>query len=135
MARTKLPGSWPGLLIQGNIDIDFRATLHVPNPFQGGFSSVDSTSYTVHRHDDKWARFVPFRRIPVKYQSVEVLVPSVVRRGNRWVVLPAGDGPWNTYTQTRKFLGMFDNIAHANRYANALHLEQARAGAKSRSRG
>ena len=108
----RLPGSSLGLVRGGNIDILARARLRVANP-KGGYSSVYSTSFTLPRGTPNAGK--------------EVLIPQVVHRQNRWQVV----GPkqaYDYYRATGKNLGVFQNPAAANRYAERLHRQQARGG-------
>lgn len=96
-----LPGSNPGLIVKGNIDINNRPS--VPNP-KGGTSSVFSTSFATE----------------INGRTYEVLVPRVV---NGMVVSPRV--AYLHFLKTKRHLGMFDNATHANMYARKLHLQQA----------
>ena len=99
-----LPGSNPGLLVKGNIDINNRPS--VKNP-AGGTSSVYSTSF----------------RIEADGRFYEVLVPRVV---NNKVVSKAQAE--RHYYRTKRHLGIFDTPAHATNYAIRLHRQQAKLG-------
>lgn len=109
-SRYRLPGPQPGMIRAGNIDILKRMLLHVPNP-HGGFSSVYSSSNAA----------------PAGYPNAgrEVLVPGVIHRQGRWQVVSPQQA-WKYYLATGKNLGVFRNPAAANRYAELLHLQQAR---------
>lgn len=96
-----LPGSNPGLLIKGNIDINNRPS--VKNP-RGGTSSVYSASFQTE----------------VDGHLVEVLVPRVV--GGRIVTARQG---FLHFLKTGKHLGIFDTPMHATMYARRLHNQQA----------
>lgn len=108
--RFRLPGPQPGMVSPGNIDILKRMLLHVPNP-HGGASSVYSTSFTLPRG--------------MPNAGKEVLIPQVIHLNNRWQVV-SPEQAWRYYMATKKNLGVFRNAAAANRYANLLHLQQAR---------
>lgn len=95
-----LPGSWPGLVRRGNIDL-----LHRP-VVRNRDGSV-STVRTISAFDPDL--------------GLEVLLPTVV--GDRIVSNRAAVAH---YRATGKHLGMFRTVADADRYAAALHLQQAR---------
>lgn len=95
--RYVLPGSNPGLLVRGNIDLFSRPLVKV----RGGYSTVRSTSFT--------------------FDNVVVLIPQVVKNK---VVPPLG--ALRHYRQTGRHLGIFDTVGHANAYANRLHRQQAK---------
>jgi hypothetical protein len=97
-SRFVLSGPNPGLRKDGNIDLYARPL--VPDP-QGGFATVLSMSF---------GRDVG-----------EILVPTVVR--NRIV---SDQAAMREYDRTGKHLGIFDGWRHADRYAERLHLQQAR---------
>lgn len=98
-----LPGSNPGLLIRGNIDINNRPA--VKNP-KGGVSSVYTTSFSTM----------------VDGRNVEILIPQVIPGK-----ILSARAAWNYYWVKRhQHLGIFDNVTHANMYARRLHLQQAR---------
>lgn len=88
-----------GLLVPGNIDLSNRP--RVPNASKT--STVLSTSF----EDD---------------DGREVLVPRVMENGT--IVGPAE--AWQNYLKTGKHLGIFKSAAHANRYAEQLHEDQAK---------
>lgn len=92
-----LPGQHQGLVKPGNIDLNSRPTVHNAD---GSISTVKSISFGIGNY--------------------EVLVPQVV--GDQVV------GPKQAlqhYQTTGKHLGVFASPASANKYAEALHLEQA----------
>lgn len=110
-----LPGSNPGLLVRGNIDINNRPS--VPNP-QGGMSSVFSASCGVDMDG----------------REVQMLYPTVIPAGaGKWQIVSRDRG-CNYAIRTGKHLGIFDTIAHAKAYANRLHLQQARLGQQDKFR-
>lgn len=92
-----LPGSNPGLLVRGNIDINNRP--NVKNP-RGGISTVLTVSFSI--------------------EEGEVLVPRVV---NGRIVSPRQ--AFLSFAKTHKHLGIFDTVAHANAYSVRLHRQQA----------
>ena len=107
-----LPGKWPGLLKRGNINLLNRPSLK--NPFVGGMSSVWSTSF-----QDRFGR--------------EVLVPQVIKgapgarkQKDRRDHFAVGKAAWANYLKTGRELGIFDSVPHANLYAKALHMQQAK---------
>jgi hypothetical protein len=119
MARFVLPGHWPGLLKRGNIDIDAR--LKVAVPVGGGrIASVLSVSWQL---EPEVARQYGIRRP----KGCEVLVPMVIRRGNKWVTISAR-GALDHFFHTGQNLGFFDDAHHATFYGNHLHVEQANKG-------
>lgn len=101
-----LPGSNPGLLVKGNIDINNRP--QVKNP-KGGISTVLSTSFGAE----------------INGQEVEVLVPQVIPVGGKYKIVSAQQAKLY-YSRTKQHLGIFDTWQHANLYSNKLHLQQAR---------
>ena len=120
-----LPGSNPGLLVRGNIDIDARSFVAVPVG-NGKFASVQTVSW--HVEADELARYGVRRP-----QGGEVLVPTVIRMGNKWGIISAR-GALDHYFKTGRMLGIFDTPAHATSYARRLHLQQEAAGRKRRQR-
>lgn len=110
--RYRLPGTHPGLVRGGNIDILARARLRVANP-KGGYSSVYSTSFTLPKGTPNAGK--------------EVLIPQVVHQNGRWQIVSARKA-YDYYRATGKNLGVFQNPAAANRYAGRLHRQQARGG-------
>lgn len=93
----RVPGSYPGLLQGGNINLQQRPVVKNPH---GGYSTVDSVSFGINGH--------------------EVLLPTVV--GGR-IVTP--EQALAAYQRTGQNLGTFKNAAAANQYAQALHRQQA----------
>lgn len=93
-----IPGIVGAMLAMGNIPLDARPVVHNPD---GSISTVDSTSFAI-----------PGRG--------EVLIPQVV--GNQ-VVSPRD--ALAAFLRTGKNLGAFKTSAAADRYAQALHREQA----------
>jgi len=100
-----LPGSNPGLLVRGNIDINNRP--NVKNP-KGGFSSVYTTSFSTE----------------IGGRNAEVLIPTVIPGK----ILSPSQAWIYYFVRRKKFLGIFDTVAHANMYAKKLHLQQAALG-------
>lgn len=92
-----VPGSWPGMVRPGNIDLNDRPVAHNPD---GSISTVKSISFGINDH--------------------EVLIPQVV---DGKVVTPMQ--ALAAYQATGQHLGVFTSPAAANNYANALHLQQA----------
>jgi len=97
-----LPGSNPGLLIKGNIDINNRP--NVKNP-KGGVSTVYTTSFSTE----------------INGRNAEVLIPTVIQGK----ILSPRQAWIYYFVRRKKFLGVFDSIAHANMYAIKLHRQQA----------
>lgn len=93
-----VPGTWPGLLKTGNIDLTRRPVVHNPD---GSISTVKSASFGIG--------------------GGEVLAPQVVGRQ----VVSAAMALAHLLS-TGQNLGTFDTPAHANRYAVGLHNAQAR---------
>lgn len=100
-----LPGSNPGLIIKGNVDINNRPS--VPNP-SGGTSSVFSASSGV----------------TIDGRRYEMLFPTVIPINGKYKVVPVGQA-YRYALRTGKHLGIFDTPAHANAYAIRLHRQQA----------
>ncbi len=96
---TKIPGDWQGLKENGNIDLDNRP--HVVNP-DGSVSTVLSTSFGTDKG--------------------EVLVPKIKFGLNRPMTDPEALAE---YKRTGKHLGIFDTPDNADKYAEALHEQQA----------
>jgi len=100
-SRTSTPmgehASVLGIIQHGNIDIHHRP--RVPNP-EGGYSTVRSISFSPR----------PGR---------EVLIPTVV--GRRIV---SDQEAIRHYYKTGRHLGIFKDVASANRYAIQLHNQQ-----------
>src|SRR6266403_1347706 len=96
---TSIPGNWQGLKEAGNIDLDNRP--QVTNP-DGSISTVLSTSFGTDKG--------------------EVLVPKIKFGLNR----PMTDQEaLNEYKKTGQHLGIFDTPDNADKYAEALHEQQA----------
>ncbi|MER9685916.1 hypothetical protein [Mesorhizobium sp. M0139] len=100
--QRKLPpaspiGPFPGMLQQGNIDLEHRPVVNNPD---GSYSTVRSMSFG--------------------NDSGEVLVPTVSPDGK---VLPDRDA-MDLYGKTKQTLGVFDTPEHADMYAGALHKAQ-----------
>jgi len=92
-------GPFPGMLQGPNIDLAHRPVVHLPD---GSIATVDSAS------NDFGGR--------------EVLFPTVSPEG-RMLTVPQGS---DLFRRTGQHLGIFDNPANADRYAEALHQAQAR---------
>lgn len=108
--RFVLPGSNPGLLEDGNIDLWRRPFAHNGD---GSISTVKSTSWEVGGN--------------------EVLMPQVIRRAGRTMVV----GPRAAlaeFERTGQHLGIFNSIRNANVYSIRLHNQQARIYCLLRSR-
>lgn len=93
-----VPGKYPGLVQPGNINVLDRPPVKNPN---GGYSSVLSFS--------------------IGTPKGEVLIPQVV---NGQIV--SKQAAMQHYFRTRQHLGVFADSASADRYAQALHLQQER---------
>lgn len=90
-------GPFPGMLQQGNIDLEHRPVVNNPD---GSYSTVRSMSFG--------------------NDSGEVLVPTVSPDGK---ILPDRDA-MDLYGKTKQSLGVFDTPEHADMYAGALHKAQ-----------
>jgi len=121
-----LPGGGAGLLVRGNIDIDARSFVAVPVG-NGQFASVRTVSW--HLNQDRLPSSIRAKRP----RGAEVLVPTVIRRGGKWVIVH-DKGALSHYYSTGRHLGIFDTPAHATSYANRLHQQQAAAAKKRRAR-
>jgi hypothetical protein len=100
-----VPGSWPGLVVKGNINLWQQPVIRNPN---GSYSTVKSTSW----------------REPIKVPSVgvvelEVLMPEVLPGHSSTV---SATGALSAFRRTGRHLGAFASVAWANAYADALHL-------------
>ncbi len=96
-ARYVLPGPNPGLVKDGNLDLYSRPLVKNGR----NYSTVDSMSFST--------------------DAGEVLCPTVV--GNKILSERAAE---RHCLATKEQLGIFDSIRHANKYAERLHLQQAR---------
>jgi hypothetical protein len=112
-----------GLLIKGNIDIDTRSFVAVPVG-GGRFASVRAASWRLSQPDLR--QHTGLTRV-----HASVLVPEVIRRGNKWVAV-SGRAALDHYFSTGRHLGIFDSDKNAVRYAVRLHNEQAAAAARRR---
>jgi hypothetical protein len=92
-------GPFPGMFEPPNIDLAARPVVHLPD---GSIATVDSASNRFGRR--------------------EVLFPTVSPEG-RMLTVPEGS---DLYRRSGQHLGIFDNPADADRYAEALHEAQAR---------
>lgn len=99
MATYVVPGEWPGMVEQGNIDLDNRPV--VPT-LTGGFATVRSASFGM----------------PDGY---EYLLPSVTQDGRTLYWAP---DIVKQYEKTGQFLGKFKDPYSADEYARALHEAQ-----------
>lgn len=114
--RYVLPGSNPGLLMDGNINLFKRPNVTVGN---GEHASVRSTSFEIRASDMKPP---PPAGSP---ENLEVLMPTVVYERGKWRIVSERQALAH-YFRTGQQLGAFDNVAHANSYADRLHKQQAR---------
>jgi hypothetical protein len=89
-----------GMRMEGNIDIAHRPSVW--NPQAKGYSSVWSTSFGTDKGEVLVPRITPDGKILSEKEALE------------------------RYRKTGQHLGIFDSIADANAYAEALHLQQAR---------
>lgn len=99
MATYVVPGEWPGMVEQGNIDLDNRPVVSTPT---GGFATVRSASFGM----------------PDGY---EYLLPSVTQDGRTLYWAP---DIVKQYEKTGQFLGKFKDPYSADEYARALHEAQ-----------
>jgi hypothetical protein len=124
MSRFVLSGPNPGLLVRGTIDIIARTNVMVVNK-DGSISSVRSMSFGLIE-SDRTKIAIP-RSVWLAHEQVEVLCPTVVPHNGKWVII-GGGGAESRAKSMGLHLGVFDNVKHANAYANRLHLQQAKAG-------
>lgn len=101
-----LPGANPGLVYKGNIDINNRPS--VPN--KGAISTVASASSEVF----------------INGIAYEGLFPTVIPDGRGGWKIASEREAYNYAVKHRRWLGIFDTVAHANAYSNRLHVQQAR---------
>lgn len=99
MATYVVPGEWPGMVEQGNIDLDNRPVVPTPT---GGFATVRSASFGM----------------PDGY---EYLLPSVTQDGRTLYWAP---DIVKQYEKTGQFLGKFKDPYSADEYTRALHEAQ-----------
>ena len=99
MAAYVVPGEWPGMVEQGNIDLDNRPVVPTPT---GGFATVRAASFGM----------------PDGY---EYLLPSVTQDGRTLYWAP---DIVKQYEKTGQFLGKFKDPYSADEYARALHEAQ-----------
>lgn len=99
MATYVVPGEWPGMVEQGNIDLNNRPVVPTPT---GGFATVRSASFGM----------------PDGY---EYLLPSVTQDGRTLYWAP---DIVKQYEKTGQFLGKFKDPYSADEYARALHEAQ-----------
>lgn len=99
MATYVVPGDWPGMVEQGNIDLDNRPVVPTPT---GGFATVRSASFGMS-------------------DGYEYLLPSVTQDGRTLYWAP---DIVKQYEKTGQFLGKFKDPYSADEYARALHEAQ-----------
>jgi hypothetical protein len=92
-------GPYPGLLKMGNIDLEHRPVVHLPD---GSIATVDSSSWNLGGR--------------------ETLLPTVSPEGR----MLSGRDAIDLYRRTGQHLGQFATPEDADRYAQALHEAQAR---------
>jgi len=139
MPKYVLPGA-TGLLVRGNIDIDARSYVAVPVG-GGKFASVRATSWWIAEGEDpndfaavgEVYRHWRIKRPPRRGFWPNILVPEVIRVGHQWKAVP-GKRAFAHAMKTGRHLGIFDTPSHATIYANKLHLMQAAAGKRHRTR-
>lgn len=100
-AMLSVPGQHAGLVRPGNVDL--RGRPQVMNA-DGSFSTVRSMSIGLDGH--------------------EVLIPTVIRSGGKWIVADPQTAI-DHYRKTGEHLGVFASPETANAYAKALHQQQA----------
>lgn len=93
-------GPFKGLLQPGNIDLNNRPLVKNPD---GSISTVESSSYR-------------------NAKGQEVLIPTISEEGKH-MTMPEARKYWG---QKGQYLGIFDNPANADTYAQQLHLAQER---------
>jgi N12 class adenine-specific DNA methylase len=96
--RTAAPGTAPGMLTPGNIDMSNRPEVHNPD---GTISTIRSISF--------------------EENGKEILIPTVSDDGR----ILSDDEAIAHYHQTGAHLGTFTNAAAATAYAERLHQQQA----------
>ena len=95
-----VPGGHAGLIIPGNIDV-----AHLPIIVHGNLiSTVRSVSWTV-----EWT-------VNGRKRMLETLMPTVLGRR-----LVSDRQALDSFMRTKRHLGAFDTVAHANAYADRLH--------------
>lgn len=118
MARFVAPIPHSGLLVRGNIDIDARK---VPLTFNkdGTISSVETSSFGVDSQEDTGKIQIP-AGIRAKHKGFEICYPQVISKGGKWQRVSQSAGEqWAR--RTGRHLGVFDNVPHAESYAQGLH--------------
>ena len=96
-----LPGSNPGLIVRGNIDINHRPPVRAGG---GKVATVLTVSFELEADG----------------RGYEVLVPRVI---NGRIVTPRQ--AFLSFQKTGRHLGIFDSAEHANSYGVKLHKQQA----------
>lgn len=102
-----LPGSNPGLVVKGTIDINNRP--EVQNRDEGGISTVYTSS----------------NEVVIKGRRYEMLFPQVIPVGRGQYRVVSARQAYFYAIRTGKHLGIFDTVAHANAYSIRLHRQQA----------
>lgn len=91
-----------GLRIPGNIDLYTRPLV---SDGHGNFATVYSTSYST--------------------DAGEMVIPQVIPYRGKWSIV-SGRTALAYALRTKRHLGIFDTVPHAETYAERLHLQQAR---------
>lgn len=99
MPRYVIDGDWNGMISLGNIDLDSRPVVKMPN---GEYATVRSASFTM----------------PDGY---EYLLPTITQDGRALWWAP---DIINYYRKTGQYLGKFKDADSADAYAQALHESQ-----------
>ena len=99
MPRYVIDGDWNGMISPGNIDLDSRPVVKMPN---GEYATVRSASFTM----------------PDGY---EYLLPTITQDGRALWWAP---DIINYYRKTGQYLGKFKDADSADAYAQALHESQ-----------
>ncbi len=100
-----VPGGKYLLLVPGNIDLLHRPRVRNTD---GSISTTYSSSFTVDG-------------------GKVILLPGVIRDSHgRWIATKSRSLVLAAYRKTGQFFGVFKNEAAAKRYADLLHLQQAR---------
>lgn len=99
MPRYVIDGDWNGMVSPGNIDLDSRPVVKMPN---GEYATVRSASFTM----------------PDGY---EYLLPTITQDGRALWWAP---DIINYYRKTGQYLGKFKDADSADAYAQALHESQ-----------
>ena len=96
---------------------------------QYGAGNIDLTKRDTGLYDES-GNLMTVKSMSFEEDGKEILVPTVVNRGGKWVEL-SDEEAIDWYHKTGEYLGKFDTVSEANAYAEKLHLEQEQMYANS----